>query len=228
MPRHLHLVAPEAATASPRASLPITVVLAVAHAAVRRSLALLLSGETPVEVVAGRADLSAAVRCARARDATVLVMDLRSSTGAPADAIHPVRARLVQTEIIALTMSDSALHAQQAIQAGAIGLVLKDQADSELLPAIRCAARGGEFVSPRVAPGLQALRRAVGSDGLTPRQTEVVRLIALGHTSSKIAAILQVSRRSIESQRAAIYETLGCATRAELVQFALRRHLIGA
>ena len=109
-----------------------------------------------------------------------------------------------------------------------MGLALTPPPDSELLPAIRCAARGGEFVSPRVAPGLQALRRAVGSDGLTPRQTEVVRLIALGHTSSKIAAILQVSRRSIESQRAAIYETLGCATRAELVQFALRRHLIGA
>jgi two-component system response regulator NreC len=78
-----------------------------------------------------------------------------------------------------------------------------------------------------VEPGLQALRRTVGSDCLTPRQTEVVRLIALGHTSSEIAATLQVSRRSIEAQRAVIYETLGVATRAELVQFALRRHLIG-
>ncbi len=201
--------------------------LAVAHAPVRRSLALLLSGAEPIEVVAERSDLSAAVRCARARAATVLVIDLVSSPAAPADTIHQVRARLPETEIIALTMSDGPLNAQQAIEAGAIGLVLKDRADSELVPAIRCAASGDEFVSPRVAPGLQALRRAVGSDGLSPRQTEVVRLIALGHTSAEIAATLQVSRRSIEAQRAAIYETLGVGTRAELVRFALRRNLIG-
>jgi two-component system response regulator NreC len=74
---------------------------------------------------------------------------------------------------------------------------------------------------------LQALRRAVGSDGLSLRQTEIVRLIALGHTSGEIAVRLQVSRRSIEAQRTAIYEALEVATRAEIVQFALRRHLIG-
>ena len=224
--RHLHLVGPGEPDAG-RSMARITVVLAIAHASVRRSLSLLLSGGEAIEVVAQRAELSAAVRCARARRATVLVADLRSSTGAPANTIAQLRARLPETEIVVLTMSDSPLYAQQAIQAGAIGLVLKDRADSELLPAIRCAAGGEEFVSPQVEPGLQALRRTVGSDCLTPRQTEVVRLIALGHTSSEIAATLQVSRRSIEAQRAVIYETLGVATRAELVQFALRRHLIG-
>ncbi len=227
MPRHLQLVGPGAPTDSGRAVPPVTVVLAVAHAPVRRSLALLLSDEETIEVIAQRSDLSAAIRCARARRATVLVVDLRSSIGGPADTIHQARARLPETKIIALTMSESPLHAQQAIQAGASGLVLKDRADSELVPAIRYATCGDEFVSPRVQPGLQALRRAVGSDGLSPRQTEIVRLIALGHTSGEIAARLQVSRRSIEAQRAGIYEALEVGTRAELVQFALRRHLIG-
>ena len=83
-------------------------------------------------------------------------------------------------------------------------------------------------MSPRVAAGLDALRRAVGGDGLSPRETEVLRLIALGHTSAEIAAKLHLSRRTVETHRARIHRKLGLTTRAELVRFALRRHLIGA
>jgi two-component system response regulator NreC len=119
------------------------------------------------------------------------------------------------------------LFAQQALDAGAIGFVLKDKADSELLEAVHHAARGEEYVSPGVAAGLEILRRAVDEDGLSPREVEVLRLIALGHTSAEIAAKLELSRRTIEAHRARILRKLGLRTRADLVQVALRRGLMG-
>jgi hemolysin III len=106
--------------------------------------------------------------------------------------------------------------------------VLKDRADSELLEAIHRAARGEEYVSPRVATGVRMLRQAVAGDDLSPREVEVLRLIALGHTSVEIAAKLQLSRRTVETCRARILHKLGCRTRADLVELALRRHLIGS
>src|SRR5207302_10378800 len=129
---------------------------------------------------------------------------------------------------VVLTMEESPLFAQKAIDAGAIGFVAKDRADTELVTAIRLAARGEEYVSARVASGLKALRRATGDDGLTPRETEIVRMIALGHTSAEIAGQLHLSRRTVETHRARIHNKLGFRNRAELVQFALRRRLIGA
>jgi two-component system response regulator NreC len=123
-------------------------------------------------------------------------------------------------------MEASPLFAQHALDAGAVGFVLKDRADSELPEAIRRAAQGGEYISPRVAAGLDALRRAVSGDGLSPRETEILRLIALGHTSAEIAGTLHLSRRTVETHRARIHRKLGLATRAELVRHALRRHLL--
>ena len=92
-----------------------------------------------------------------------------------------------ETEIVVLTMEESPLFAQQALEAGAVGFVLKDRADSELLGGDPRRRAGEEYISPRVAAGVDALRRAVNGDGLSPRETEVLRLIALGHTSAEIA-----------------------------------------
>jgi two-component system response regulator NreC len=125
-------------------------------------------------------------------------------------------------------MDESPLFAQQALDAGAVAFVLKDRANAELLTAIRRATNGEEYVSPQVAPGLEALRRAVDRDGLSPRETELLRLIALGHTSAEIAAKLHVSRRTVETHRARVYDKLGLKSRAELVQFALRRGMFRA
>ena len=92
--------------------------------------------------------------------------------------------------------------------------------------AVRRAAVGEEYVSPRVAAGLEALRRAVQEDGLSPRETEVLRLIALGHTSAEIAVKLHLSRRTVETHRARIHRKLELDTRAQLVRYALGNHLI--
>ena len=200
--------------------------LAVDHDGLRRSLRRLLDDDGGIEVIADLCDMADALASVAAGSPRVLVIDLGLAGNGDPDAISAVRAHAPDTEVVALTMHESPLAAQQVIDAGAIGFVLKDRADSELPLAIHRAASGEEFVSPRVAGGLEALRRVV-SDGLSPRETEVVRLIALGHTSAEIAAMLSLSRRTVETQRARIYDKLGLTNRAGLVEFALRRHLIG-
>jgi two-component system response regulator NreC len=204
------------------------VVLADDHAAVRRNLRLLLDGEDDVEVIAEAADLSTVVRHVHGHLPHVLVLDLQLPNGSSIEAIRRLRSQVPDTEIVVMTMETSAVFAQQAIDAGAVGFVLKDRADGELPAAVRNAAHGEEYISPQVVAGLDALRRAVAGDGLSPRETEVLRLIALGHTSAEIARKLHLSRRTVETHRASIHRKLGLTTRAELVQFALRRHLIGA
>ena len=219
-------LASDSAPRSGGASGPISVVLAVGHDALRRSLRRLLDDDGAIEVIADLGDLAATVETVAAGSPRVLVIDLQLADKGDPHAIRMVRAHAPDTEVVALTMHESPLAAQQVIDAGAIGFVLKDRADSELPLAVHSAACGEEFVSPRVAGGLEALRR-VASDGLSPRETEVVRLIALGHTSAEIAAMLSLSRRTVETQRARIYDKLGLTNRAGLVEFALRRHLIG-
>jgi two-component system response regulator NreC len=226
MPAHLHLASSSAPDLS-RAAMPIRIVLADDHLVVRRSLRRLLDAEQDVEVVAEADDLTAVARQVHSHAPHVLVLDIRLRNGSSVEMIRQLTARVPGTEVVVLTMDESPMFAQQALDAGAAGFVLKDRADSELLAAIHCAARGEEFVSSRVAAGLDALRRAMKTDGLTPRETEILRLIALGHTNAEIAAMLHLSRRTVETHRARIHRKLGLETRAELVQFALRRHLIG-
>jgi two-component system, NarL family, response regulator NreC len=130
-------------------------------------------------------------------------------------------------QIVVLTMEDNPMFAQRAFVAGVLGFVAKDLADGELPQAVRAAARGEEYVSPRVAARLNSLHRSLTENRLTSREVEVLRLIALGHTSIEIARKLHLSPRTIETHRAHIHSKLGLATRAELVRYALRRGLLG-
>jgi len=227
MPGHLHLAYPSGAESRKVQETSITVVLADDHAAVRRSLRRLLDGAQHVNVIAEAADLTTATREVHARLPRVLVLDLGLPDGSSIETVGRLRAHAPRTEVVVLTMDESPLFAQQAFDAGAVGFVLKDRADSELVDAVHRAAHGEEYVSPRVAAGLDRLRQAVDGDELSPREVEVLRLIALGHTSVEIAAKLGLSRRTVETHRARILRKLGLRTRADLVQFALRRRLIG-
>jgi two-component system response regulator NreC len=228
MPAHLHLAYPSGAEGRSGPAVPITVVLAEDHAVVLRGLRRLLETAENVNLVAEASDLATAARHVHALMPRVLVLDLGLSNGSSLESISRLRAAVPATEVVVSTMEDSPLFAQQALDAGAIGFVLKDKADTELLEAVHHAARGEEYVSPGVAAGLETLRRAVDEDGLSPREVEVLRLIALGHTSAEIAAKLELSRRTIEAHRARILRKLGVHTRAELVQVALRRGLMGS
>ena len=212
----------------PSAHSPIRVVLADDHALMRRSLRALLDGEEDVQVVGEAGELASAVRRVQSEKPNVLVLDLRMPDGSSVATIGKLREQAPDTQVVVLSMNDSPVFGQQALASGAAGFVLKEHADSELPQAVRAAARGAEYISPRVAPRLKALRRSLANDDLTPREVEVLRLIALGHTSVEIAALLHISPRTVESHRARIHAKLGLATRAELVRNALGRGLLRA
>lgn len=138
---------------------PIRVVLADDHVMIRRGLRRLLDGEARIEVIAEAHDLAAAELRVRDGRPGVLVIDLSMSNGTSLDAIRRLRRHVAGTQIVVLTMEDSTVFAQAALGAGAIGFVIKHDADAELTRAVLSAARGVEYVSVRVAPRLAALRR---------------------------------------------------------------------
>jgi two-component system, NarL family, response regulator NreC len=206
---------------------PIRVVLADDHTMMCRTLRQVLQSGQGVDVIAEAVDLPAVMTHVGRHVPHVLVLDLRLSNGSSIEMIRRLRAQFPETQVVVLTMEENPLFARHAIDAGAIGFVVKDRADTDLLTAVRLAARGEAYVSPRIASGLGALDSATNRDGLTERETEVARMIALGHTSAETAGQLHLSRRTVETHRARILSKLGFKTRAELVQFALQRHLIG-
>jgi len=227
MPSHLQLAASaDAELEQPRAPRPIRVVLADDHAMVRRTMRRLLDNEQGIQVRAEASDLSGAIGHLHRHAPHVLVLDLRLPNGSTIDTIRRLRAQMPRTEIVVVTMEESRQFARQALDAGAVGFVLKDRADSELVPAVRLAASGEEYVSPRVSAALDALQRTEGLGELSPREIEIVRLIALGYTSREIATKLNLSRRTVETHRSRIHSKLGVTTRSELVRFALARHMV--
>ena len=228
MAAHLHLARSADEPESVAADAPIRVVLADDHSLMRRSLRMLLDGEDGVEVIAEANDLAGATRHVLDHEPHVLVLDLSMPGGSSSEAISRLRERTPDTNIVVMTMEENPVFAQRAFAAGAVGFVAKDLADRELTQAVRAAAHGEEFVSPRIATRLDALHRSLTDDALSPREVEVLRLIALGHTSTEIARKLHLSPRTVETHRADVHRKLGHATRAELVRYALRRGLLGA
>lgn len=206
---------------------PISLVLGDDQRAVRQRMRLLLESEIDVEVIAEAEDMVTTIWQVKKHLPRVLVLDLRMPDGSSIAVIRRLRREAPDTEIVVSTMEDNPQFARQAIQAGAVGFVIKDRADSQLAAAVRCAARGEEYLSPRLEAQLDALRRAVDGDGLSAREVEVLRLIALGLTSAEISQRLHLSRRTIEAHRRRIHRKLGLGKRSELVAYALTRHLLG-
>jgi two-component system response regulator NreC len=128
-----------------------------------------------------------------------------------------------RTALVILTMQDDPAFARQALAGGAGGYVLKETSRAELARAIRTVARGGTYLDPAVGVGALAGR---GPAPLTDRETEVLRLIALGHTNSEIARLLFLSVRTVETHRANLQRKLAVTGRPELVRYALSRGVI--
>ncbi len=229
MAAHLHLAPSPAATGSgSEATRPIRVALADSHALMRIGLRQLLDGERDMEVLAEAQDLTTAASHVHNYRPSVLVLDLNMAGGSGLEMIGELCERTPETRIVGITMNDTAMFAQRALTAGAVGLVLKNRADSELVEAVRAAARDEEYVSPRVADRLQALRHSLTDGELSIREVEVLRLIALGYTSAEISRKLGLSPGTIETHRAHIHGKLALRTRSELVRYALRRGLLRA
>jgi|SRR5271165_1353231 len=228
MATHLHLAADEGVMADMSCEqAPIRVVVAEGHLMLRRSVRTLLDVEEDLHVVADTGELATIAQEAQALRADVLVLDPGLTDGSSIEMIGLLNERAPAAQIVVLSSEESPVFAQRAFAAGAIGLVMKDLLDAELPQAVRAAARGQEYVSPGVAARLDELHRVLTDNRLTPREAEVLRLIALGHTSVEIARKLSLSPRTVETHRAHIHSKLGLASRAELVRYALRRGLLG-
>ena len=179
------------------------------HEGVRHSLRQLLDDEPDVEVIAEASDMEAVLTQVQGQGAHVLVLDLGMLSGLGVSAIGELTEGAPRIGVVVATMQDNPAFAQRALTAGALGFVSKELADGELADAIRAAARGEQYISPKVAGRLDALHQALTEDELTSRETEVLRLIALGHTSVEMARKLKLSPRTVETHRAHIHHKLG-------------------
>lgn len=212
----------------PAAAPPITVVLADDHRVVRSGLRVLLESDGRFAVLDEAGDVAATLAKVRECRPRVLVLDLNMGGESSLDAIPQLRSEMPDTQIVVLTMQEDPAFAQAALRAGAIGYVLKDAADAELMSAVVSAAEGRTYLNPELGAKLAA--QPPEGDGrpdtLSPREVEVLRLIALGHTNSEIAASLFLSVRTVESHRAHIQQKVSLTTRAELVGYARQRGLL--
>lgn len=203
----------------------ISIVLADDHTVVRRALRVLLEEEEDFEVVAEAEDADDAVRYVRGHKPRVLILDLNMPGRPSLEAIPDMREASPETRIVVLTMQKEPAFARQALQLGVLGYVLKEAADEELVQAVRRAAAGKTYLQPALGAKLASEPEATAND-LSERETDVLRLIALGHTNAEIAEKLYISVRTVETHRAHIQQKLGVSSRAELVQSALSRGLI--
>jgi two-component system response regulator NreC len=205
-----------------------TVVIADDHAVVRSGLKALLDAEPGFEVTGEARDVRSALTYVRAQRPDVLVLDLNM----PGDASLPAIPELLEaspgTAIVVLTMQNDPAFAREALRAGALGYVLKESANAELVEAVRSATEGRTYLQPQLGARLAAEppKPDPGDDDLSNRETEVLQLIALGHTNTEIAEQLYLSVRTVESHRAHIQQKLRLSTRAELVRHALEHGLV--
>lgn len=205
----------------------ITIVLADDHVVVRSGLRMLLEAEPGFEVVAEAGDAESAARYVRGHKPTVLMLDLNMPGEPSLQAIPGILSDSPETAVVVLTMQDDPAFAREAMRAGAIGYVLKEAADDELVHAVRMAADGKTYLHPRLGAKLAAQEDDRGrGDRLTDREAEVLKLIALGFTNREIADQLFLSVRTVESHRAHIQQKLELTSRAELVRYALDSGLV--
>jgi two-component system response regulator NreC len=211
----------------------ITIVLADDHAVVRTGLRYVLDAQPDFTVIAEAGTVDDAIRETRALRPTVLVLDLGMPHPAGPSSLGalPELARAApQTKVVVLTMEDDPEFARRALSTGAMAYVLKESAHAELVSAIRRAADGESYLTPRLGAELAATARApdpgAPPDDLTDRELEVLKLVALGHTNAEIGKVMHLSVRTIEARRAHVQQKLGRTSRPELVRYALERGLL--
>ena len=207
----------------------IRVVVADDHGIVRSGVRMLLDQQEGMQVVAEAEDGVDAVQAALKHRPDVLVLDVSMPRMTGIQATHEIKQHLPNAAIVLLSMHDDQRYFYEALKAGAAGYVLKRTADSQLVDAIRAALRGEPFISPVAEEEL--IRNWLNEGGqagseLTPRELEVVKLIAEAHTNKQIAQVLNVSEKTVESHRGNLLAKLGMRDRVELVRYAIRRGLI--
>jgi two-component system response regulator NreC len=210
----------------------IRVLLSDDHAVLRAGLRALLSAEPDMDVVGEAGDGEETVRQAEALRPDVIVMDIAMPGGGGLQATRTIRTRGLPCKVLILTMHAEDQYLLPVIEAGGSGYVLKTGADSDLIEAIRVVHRGEVFLYPSAAKLLlgKYLERTETdestSDGLTPREREVLRLTAEGYTGQEIGERLVLSPKTVDTYRQRVMEKLNLHHRSELVKYALRKGLL--
>jgi DNA-binding NarL/FixJ family response regulator len=205
------------------------VLIADDHGIVRSGLRLLLEREPDIEVVAEASDGVEARDLAIRERPELAILDVKMPRLTGLQATREIREQAPDVAVLILSMHDDERYLFEALKAGASGYVLKRQADQDLLDAVRAVQRGEPFLTPDAQRALikDVLDRGLeDSDELTPREQEVVKLVAEAHTNREIAEILHLAEKTVESHRANAMRKLGMRDRVELVRYAIRRGLI--
>jgi DNA-binding NarL/FixJ family response regulator len=209
------------------------VLLADDHAVVRSGLKMVLDSEPDIEVIAEAGDGAEAVQKALSDDVDLAILDVAMPRMTGLQAVAELHRRRPGLRVLILSSYDNERYFFEALKAGASGYVLKSAANRDLVEAVRASMRGEPFLYPAAVTALirDYLERArhgeaTPEDPLTPREQEVVKLIAEGHTSEEIAETLVISKKTVERHRANILEKLGMRNRVELTRYAIRRGLV--
>ena len=210
----------------------LRILIADDHGVLRAGLRALLNSEPDMEVVGEAADGDEALRLTRALHPDVVLMDINMPGCGGIDATRQLMELRSGIRVLVLTVHEDRYLLQEAIQAGAAGYILKRAVESELVDAIKAVARGDMYVHPAMTRALLVDAALVSDtdpvaiDTLTPREVEVLRLIAQGHTNRQVAELLTLSVRTVESHRANLMDKLELHSRVELVRYAAQNGLL--
>ncbi|MBV8955026.1 MAG: response regulator transcription factor [Solirubrobacterales bacterium] len=209
------------------------ILLADDHAVVRHGLRMVLEAQPDLEVVAEAGDGAEAVKLGLRDDVDLAVIDITMPRMTGLAAARELHRRRAQLRILMLSMHENERYLYEALKAGASGYVVKSVADRDLVEACRAAMRGERFLypgamTPLIADFLHRARQDIPlrADPLTPREQEVIKLVAEGYTNKQIAETLVISEKTVERHRANILEKLGMRDRVELTRYAIRHGLI--
>jgi DNA-binding NarL/FixJ family response regulator len=204
------------------------VLIADDHGIVRSGLRLLLERQADIEVVAEAADGAEARELAIRERPDLAILDVKMPKLTGLQATREIKLQAPEVAVLILSMHDDERYLFEALKAGASGYVLKAQADTDLLAAIRAVERGEPFLTPEAQRTLirDVLERGADGEELTPREEEIVKLVAEAHTTKEIAGLLHLSEKTVENHRANAMRKLGMRDRVELVRYAIRRGLI--
>jgi DNA-binding NarL/FixJ family response regulator len=200
------------------------------HGIVRAGIRLLLERQNDLEVVAEAADGVEAVEQALAVRPDLCILDVGMPRLTGLQAAREIRSHLPSARVLMLSMHDDEHYLFEALKAGASGYVLKREADQDLVGAIRAVGKGEAFLTNAAERSIIREWMDDGAQGpvvpLTPREEEVVKLIAEAYTNTQIAEILHLSEKTVESHRANVLRKLGMRDRVELVRYAIKRGLV--
>ena len=210
----------------------LRILIADDHGIVRGGMRLLLERQPDMTVVAEATDGVEAFESALATKPDVCVLDVSMPRMTGLQATRQIRAHLPGTPILILSMHDDERYVFEALKAGASGYVLKREVDTALLDAVRAVVRGDAFLTTAVERSMirEWMRKESSGprDPLSPREQEVLKLIAEAFTNKQIAETLHVAEKTVESHRANVLRKLGMRDRVELVRYAIRRGLTEA